>query len=153
MDLDGRGAVVTGASRGIGSAIAKVFASAGASVAVHFHERADDAKAVAAENESAGGRALAIGADLRVSVHPIGSPRGPRGIRVNAVSPGLIWREGIERSWPEGVETFRRRAPLRRLGRPEEVAHACLFLASSASSFVTGANLVVDGGALAAPAF
>jgi NAD(P)-dependent dehydrogenase (short-subunit alcohol dehydrogenase family) len=78
---------------------------------------------------------------------------GPHGIRVNAVSPGLIWREGIEASWPEGVESFRARAPLGRLGRPEDVAHACLFLASSEASFVTGANLVVDGGVLAASAF
>jgi NAD(P)-dependent dehydrogenase (short-subunit alcohol dehydrogenase family) len=78
---------------------------------------------------------------------------GPHRIRVNAVSPGLIWREGIESVWPEGVESFRARAPLGRLGRPEDVANACLFLASSAASFVTGANLVVDGGVLAATAF
>ena len=49
---------------------------------------------------------------------------GPHGIRVNAVSPGLIWREGIEETWPEGVASFRARAPLGRLGRPEEVAEA-----------------------------
>jgi NAD(P)-dependent dehydrogenase (short-subunit alcohol dehydrogenase family) len=78
---------------------------------------------------------------------------GPHGIRVNAVSPGLVWREGIEEAWPEGVASFRARAPLGRLGRPEEVAEACLFLSSSRASFITGANLVVDGGVLAAPAF
>jgi NAD(P)-dependent dehydrogenase (short-subunit alcohol dehydrogenase family) len=78
---------------------------------------------------------------------------GPHGIRVNAVSPGLIWREGIEEAWPEGVASFRSRAPLGRLGRPEEIAEACLFLASPRASFVTGANLVVDGGILTAPAF
>lgn len=78
---------------------------------------------------------------------------GPHGIRVNAVSPGLIRREGIEKDWPEGVSSFLQRAPLRRLGTPEDVAHACLFLASSEASFITGANLVVDGGVLCAPAF
>ncbi|HEX9722828.1 MAG TPA: SDR family oxidoreductase, partial [Vicinamibacteria bacterium] len=78
---------------------------------------------------------------------------GPHGIRVNAVSPGLIWREGIEEAWPEGVASFRSRAPLRRIGRPEEVAEACLFLASPRASFITGANLVVDGGILTAPVF
>jgi NAD(P)-dependent dehydrogenase (short-subunit alcohol dehydrogenase family) len=78
---------------------------------------------------------------------------GPHGIRVNAVSPGLIWREGIEEAWPEGVASFRSRAPLGRLGRPEEVAEACLFLSSPRASFITGANLVVDGGILTAPAF
>ena len=43
---------------------------------------------------------------------------GAYGIRVNAVSPGLIWREGIEQAWPEGVERFGERAPLKRLGAP-----------------------------------
>jgi 3-oxoacyl-[acyl-carrier protein] reductase len=48
---------------------------------------------------------------------------------------------------------FVARAPLGRLGRPEDVADACLFLASDAARFVTGATLLVDGGVLAAPAF
>jgi 3-oxoacyl-[acyl-carrier protein] reductase len=69
------------------------------------------------------------------------------------VSPGLIWREGIEEARPEGVEAFLARAPLGRLGTPEDVANACLFLASDAAAFVTGANLLVDGGVLAAAAF
>jgi NAD(P)-dependent dehydrogenase (short-subunit alcohol dehydrogenase family) len=73
---------------------------------------------------------------------------GPHGIRVNAVSPGLIWREGIEQGWPEGVERYRAAAPLRRLGRPEDVADACLFLASPGARWITGANLVVDGGVM-----
>jgi NAD(P)-dependent dehydrogenase (short-subunit alcohol dehydrogenase family) len=73
---------------------------------------------------------------------------GRNGIRVNAVSPGLIWREGIEQAWPEGVQAYLRAAPLGRLGRPEDVADACLFLASDAASWITGANLVVDGGIL-----
>ena len=78
---------------------------------------------------------------------------GPRGIRVNAVAPGVIWREGIEAAWPEGVAAYRARAPLGRIGQPEDVAHACLFLASPAAAWITGVTLVVDGGVLAAPAF
>jgi NAD(P)-dependent dehydrogenase (short-subunit alcohol dehydrogenase family) len=78
---------------------------------------------------------------------------GPHGIRVNAVAPGLIWREGIEEMWPEGVARWLDVAPLRRLGRPEDVADACLFLASPAARWVTGATLPVDGGALTAPLF
>jgi NAD(P)-dependent dehydrogenase (short-subunit alcohol dehydrogenase family) len=78
---------------------------------------------------------------------------GPHGIRVNAVAPGLIWREGIEEMWPEGVARWLDIAPLRRLGRPEDVADACLFLASPAARWITGATLPVDGGALTAPLF
>ena len=73
---------------------------------------------------------------------------GPDGIRVNAVSPGLIWREGLEENWPEGVAAYTKAAPLARLGRPDEVADACLFLASPGAGWITGANLVVDGGVL-----
>lgn len=73
---------------------------------------------------------------------------GPRGIRVNSVSPGLIWREGLDRDWPEGVDAYTRAAPLGRLGQAADVADACLFLASAAARWITGANLVVDGGVL-----
>jgi len=73
----------------------------------------------------------------------------PYGIRVNAVSPGLVWREGIEDAWPDGVARWTARAPLGRMGTPEEVADACLFLASPAARWITGANLVVDGGVTA----
>ena len=73
---------------------------------------------------------------------------GSSGIRVNAVAPGLIWREGIEQAWPDGVERWQRRAPLGRLGMPEDVADACLFLASAAARWITGATLLVDGGVM-----
>lgn len=252
LDLSGKIAVVTGASGGIGGAIALGFASAGASVVAHFHRNQAAAIGVVKQIEGQGGRAIALGADLRsldevenlfrdtasglgeadVLVNNAGSyplhdlldsppaewtnvvetnllgvhlatrsaarrmiergvggaivnlasieglrpaPRhshydaaksgvlgytrsaalelGPHGIRVNAVSPGLIWREGIEQAWADGVASFRARAPLGRLGRREEVADACLFLASPAASFITGANLIVDGGVLVASAF
>lgn len=71
---------------------------------------------------------------------------GPAGIRVNAVSPGLIDREGLETDWPDGVARYTASAPLARLGQPEDVADACLFLASQGARWITGANLVVDGG-------
>ena len=69
-------------------------------------------------------------------------------IRVNAVAPGLIWREGIEQAWPAGVQRWQAAAPLKRLGRPEDVADACLFLASPAARWITGASLTVDGGVM-----
>ncbi|WP_254897506.1 SDR family NAD(P)-dependent oxidoreductase [Amycolatopsis sp. Hca4] len=76
---------------------------------------------------------------------------GPRGIRVNTVSPGLIARPGLEREWPDGVERWRRAAPLGRLGTPGDVGNACVFLASPLASWITGHDLVVDGGVTARP--
>jgi 3-oxoacyl-[acyl-carrier protein] reductase len=78
---------------------------------------------------------------------------GPLGIRVNAVSPGLIWRPGLDEAWPDGVGRYIRAAPLGRLGRFEDVADACLFLASPAARWITGAELVVDGGVLTNSAY
>ncbi len=72
----------------------------------------------------------------------------PHGIRVNAVAPGLIWRDGIEQAWPDGVQRWLKAAPLGRLGMPEDVADACLFLASPAARWITGASLTVDGGVM-----
>jgi NAD(P)-dependent dehydrogenase (short-subunit alcohol dehydrogenase family) len=71
---------------------------------------------------------------------------GSQGVRVNAVLPGLVWRERLRTEWPDGVAEYEALAPLRRIGRPEDIADACAFLASSAASWVTGIELVVDGG-------
>jgi len=73
---------------------------------------------------------------------------GPHGVRVNCVSPGLIHVDGLAEAWPEGVARWHAAAPLGRLGQPADVADAVLFLASDAARWITGANLVVDGGVL-----
>jgi NAD(P)-dependent dehydrogenase (short-subunit alcohol dehydrogenase family) len=78
---------------------------------------------------------------------------GGAGIRVNTVSPGLIGREGIEEAWPEGVARWQAAAPLRRLGSAEDIGDACLFLVSDLSRWITGTNLVVDGGVSAGPTY
>jgi len=71
---------------------------------------------------------------------------GRYGIRVNAVAPGFVDTE-ILKDMPENVlEAMRQRTPLGRLGKPEEIADAYLWLASASASFVTGAVLSVDGG-------
>ena len=75
------------------------------------------------------------------------------GIRVNAVAPGLIDRPGLAQDWPDGVRRWRERVPLARLGTPEDIADACLFLASPLARWITGATLTVDGGIQATPAF
>ncbi|WP_211318768.1 SDR family NAD(P)-dependent oxidoreductase [Nocardioides silvaticus] len=74
----------------------------------------------------------------------------PYGVRVNAVSPGLVDRPGLGSAWPEGVAGWLARSPSRRLGRPRDVADACLFLASPLATWITGQELVVDGGISAA---
>ncbi|AZQ35875.1 SDR family oxidoreductase [Streptomyces cyaneochromogenes] len=76
---------------------------------------------------------------------------GPFDIRVNTVSPGLIEREGLEGAWPDGVRRWREAAPVGRLGRPQDVGDACVFLASGLASWITGHDLVVDGGVSARP--
>ncbi len=76
---------------------------------------------------------------------------GADGIRVNSVSPGLISRPGLDKQWPEGVERWQNSAPLRRLGTPADVGDACLFLCSGLARWITGIDLVVDGGVLTHP--
>ena len=75
---------------------------------------------------------------------------GPRNIRVNAISPGIIdsGRPDIERfkEEPAVMQFWQDMTVLKRLGRPEEVTATALFLASDQASYITGQNLVVDGG-------
>jgi NAD(P)-dependent dehydrogenase (short-subunit alcohol dehydrogenase family) len=76
---------------------------------------------------------------------------GGQGLRVNSISPGLIHREGIEQGWPEGVARWKAAAALTRLGQPDDIADAALFLASDAARWITGTDLIVDGGVSARP--
>lgn len=76
---------------------------------------------------------------------------GPAGIRVNTVSPGLVERPGLEAAWPEGVASWRAHVPLGRLVTPTDIGNACVLLATSAASCITGQDLAVDGGMLATP--
>jgi NAD(P)-dependent dehydrogenase (short-subunit alcohol dehydrogenase family) len=71
---------------------------------------------------------------------------GSAQIRVNCVSPGLVDREGLARDWPDGVARWHDRVPLGRIGSAIDVADAVLFLLSPASRWISGANLIVDGG-------
>jgi 2-keto-3-deoxy-L-fuconate dehydrogenase len=75
------------------------------------------------------------------------------GVRVNCICPGTVdspWVRQLVEEAGESIDDLRARQPLGRLGTPEEVAEAALYLASPASSFVTGSALVIDGGLTAA---
>ncbi|MGY4741816.1 SDR family oxidoreductase [Streptomyces sp. ATMOS53] len=71
--------------------------------------------------------------------------------RVNAIAPGLIKTELARAVWEPREAILIAKLPLRRLGTVEDVAHAALFLASEASSWMTGQTLVLDGGATVLP--
>ena len=74
---------------------------------------------------------------------------GPRGVLVNAVAPGKILTGSPEQQDPDTLAYSRARTPFHRLGRPDDVAGAALFLASADAGYVSGVNLLVDGGWMA----
>jgi len=73
---------------------------------------------------------------------------GPHNIRVNCIAPGLIKTDFARALWenPDTLEISTRRSSLRRIGEPEEIAGAAVFLASRAGGFTTGQTIVIDGG-------
>jgi 3-oxoacyl-[acyl-carrier protein] reductase len=246
-DLRARRVLITGASTGIGKAVARAFARRGASVALHYNRSETEARTVADEIARAGGRVVLVQGDLtqrgaakRVvegaveklggldilvnnagslirrapvseiddalidevfdlnvrsviaacqaaipylerqpgsSIINVGSiagsngggagsaiyasskafihnltkhlanDLGPKGVRVNAVSPGVIDTPFHTATPPERMEAMRKTVPLGRIGTPEECVGAFLFLASPAmSGYITGQNIHVNGG-------
>ena len=76
---------------------------------------------------------------------------GPKNIRANAIAPGLVRTDFARALWEDPV-LYRKRTkdmPLQRIGEPDEIAGAAVFLASAAGSFTTGQTIVVDGGTTA----
>ena len=73
---------------------------------------------------------------------------GPHNIRVNCIAPGLIKTDFARALWenPETLIASNARTPLGRIGDPDEIAGAAVFLASKAGAFMTGQTIVIDGG-------
>jgi NAD(P)-dependent dehydrogenase (short-subunit alcohol dehydrogenase family) len=73
---------------------------------------------------------------------------GPHNVRVNTIAPGLIRTDFARALWedPEMLKKRTATTPLRRIGEPDEIAGAAVFLASPAGSFITGQSIVIDGG-------
>src|SRR3546814_12774676 len=68
------------------------------------------------------------------------------GLRVNSIYPGMIDTPQRDTMLPEEREMIRTSIPMKRIGNPDEVAHCSLFLCSDEASYVTGAEIIVDGG-------
>ncbi len=71
---------------------------------------------------------------------------GRKGVTVNAVAPGFVETTMVDTVPDKVMDTFRKKTPLQRLGQPEDIANAYLFLASDEAAFITGTVLSVDGG-------
>ncbi|MDK2809528.1 MAG: hypothetical protein PWR27_237 [Petroclostridium sp.] len=82
--------------------------------------------------------------------HSLAVSLGPDKIRVNAISPGWIdvtgWKKQSKREQVQLTERDHLQHPVGRVGNPEDIAAACLFLCSEEAGFITGTNLVIDGG-------
>ena len=81
--------------------------------------------------------------------HQLAVDYARRGVIVNAVAPGKILTGSPEQQNPEAIAYSESRTPFPRLGRPDDVAGAALYLASDDSGYVSGVNLLVDGGWMA----
>jgi len=161
--------VVTGGARGIGRATARLLAQRGAAVCVNCAVHADAAEAVVAEIVSYGrivnlasiaaiGTALsgnafyaATKAEVVILTRRFALELGQHGITVNAVAPGFVRTDLTQRGrgaadWPGTEERFAARAMMGRIGEPEDIANAVVFLASPESGWITAQVLTVDGG-------
>jgi NAD(P)-dependent dehydrogenase (short-subunit alcohol dehydrogenase family) len=93
---------------------------------------------------------LSKAADMQLARN-IAAEWGPRNIRANCIAPGLVRTDFARALWedPANLKRRTRDTPLKRIGEPDEIAGAAVFLASQAGSFMTGQTMVIDGGVTA----
>lgn len=99
-----------------------------------------------------GAYAISKAADMQL-VRNLAVEWGPKNVRANAIAPGLVRTDFARALWEDpGIYKKRTKdTPLKRIGEPDEIAGAAVFLASPAGSFMTGQTIVIDGGVLAGP--
>ena len=95
---------------------------------------------------------LSKAADMQL-VRNIATEWGPRNVRANCIAPGLVRTDFARALWedPAREAARSRETPLLRIGEPDEIAGAAVFLAAPASSFMTGQTMVIDGGVTVGP--
>ncbi|MEK8049062.1 SDR family oxidoreductase [Ideonella sp. DXS22W] len=98
-------------------------------------------------NTTIGAYNISKAADMQLARN-LAHEYGPHGVRVNCIAPGLVKTDFARALWenPEVLAQHTVGVPLRRIGEPDEIAGAAVYLASKASSFTTGQTLVCDGG-------
>ena len=98
-------------------------------------------------SEMLGAYSISKAADMQLTRN-IAVEHGPDNIRANCISPGIVKTRFAQALWdnPEILKQTTSRAPLRRIGDPDEIAGAAVYLASNAGAFTTGQNIVIDGG-------
>lgn len=95
-----------------------------------------------------GAYAISKAADMQLARN-LACEYGPHNVRVNCIAPGLIKTKFAQALWdnPDNLKASTARSPLLRIGIPDEIAGAAVFLGSAAGNFMTGQSMVIDGGA------
>ena len=155
--LDGKVAIVAGGGTGIGRAISRLFAREGARVAV-FGRRSEPLREVTEAIGADGGTARAVAGDVGVGsdvARLVAETRRERGggsiVHIGSALGSVAAPGTIDTPIGQGVPEFRRHLlnhciPIGRAGHVDDIASACLYLASDAARYVTGSILAVDGG-------
>src|SRR2546423_19568 len=138
LRLDGKSALVTGASKGIGLAIATALASSGARVINIASVGGMRYGGLIGIYDTTKAALIHLTRHLAVELAPT--------VRVNAIAPGLVKTDFAKALYESGEEAIAAAMPLKRLGVPEDIAPAAVYLATDAASWVTGHVLVLDGG-------